>query len=295
MTKSHQGFGGEWTNDKLERIQKYLEAYQTALKNKGFYRIYIDAFAGTGYNVPKQQKEAPTLFLSELEEAEAQNFIDGSARIALKVEPPFDQYTFIEKHAKRFAELEKLRFEFTSRNIDLQKAEANAYLRNLCEEPWEDRRAVLFLDPFGMQVSWDTIKAIAKTEAIDLWLLFPLMAVNRLLKTDGNIDGSWRKRLDDTFGEPDWYREFYRPKSQPSFLDTGSGMQKTANFEAIEEYFVRRLKTVFAAVADPPLRLMTANGNPLFLLCFAVSNSSPKAIGLAMKIAKHILGTKQRA
>jgi hypothetical protein len=33
---------------------------------------------------------------------------------------------------------------------------------------------VLFLDPYGMQVDWTTIEAIARTKAIDLRVLFPL-------------------------------------------------------------------------------------------------------------------------
>jgi three-Cys-motif partner protein len=293
MNNSRQGFGGDWTVDKLERVGKYLEAYQIALKNKAFYRIYIDAFAGTGYNRPKKHKDSQELSFPEFEEEKAKTFFDGSARIALKVEPPFHLYTFIEKNPKRFAELEKLKVDFPSRNIVLEKAEANVYLKNLCQQSWDNRRAVLFLDPFGMQVTWDTIEAIARTEAIDLWLLFPLMAVNRLLKTDGNIPDSWRKRLDYMFGDSAWYDEFYKPKTQPSFLEMETGRQKTANFEAIEEYFVRRLKTAFSAVADNPLRLTTPTGNPLFLLCFAVSNSSPRAIVLAMRIARHILGKKR--
>ncbi|GAI54351.1 unnamed protein product, partial [marine sediment metagenome] len=50
---------------------------------------------------------------------------------------------------------------------------------------WQNNRAVLFLDPYGMQVNWETIKAIANTEAIDLWYLFPFgIGVNRLLQKD---------------------------------------------------------------------------------------------------------------
>lgn len=47
------------------------------------------------------------------------------------------------------------------------------------------RRAVVFLDPFGMQVEWRTIERIGQTKAIDLWILFPLgVAVNRFLTKD---------------------------------------------------------------------------------------------------------------
>lgn len=32
----------------------------------------------------------------------------------------------------------------------------------------------MFLDPYGMQVERETIDTIARTKAIDTWLLFPL-------------------------------------------------------------------------------------------------------------------------
>ncbi len=41
---------------------------------------------------------------------------------------------------------------------------------------------MVFLDPYGMQVEWSTIEALAATKAIDLWYLFPLgVGVARLL------------------------------------------------------------------------------------------------------------------
>ena len=42
-------YGGEWTHQKLDILEDYLNAYTTALKNQHFRLLYIDAFAGTGY------------------------------------------------------------------------------------------------------------------------------------------------------------------------------------------------------------------------------------------------------
>jgi three-Cys-motif partner protein len=42
-------YGGSWTIEKLEILERYLDAYTRALKNKSFNLMYIDAFAGTGY------------------------------------------------------------------------------------------------------------------------------------------------------------------------------------------------------------------------------------------------------
>jgi len=52
-------------------------------------------------------------------------------------------------------------------------------------------------------------------------------------------------------------------------------------------YYLGRMRTVFAAVADNPKLLCNSRGNPLFHFCFAVGN--PRAVHVAMRIAKHIL------
>ena len=45
-------FGGDWTEDKLTRLSKYLNAYRrifTTNPNASFLKTrYVDAFAGTG-------------------------------------------------------------------------------------------------------------------------------------------------------------------------------------------------------------------------------------------------------
>ena len=46
-------FGGEWTQEKLDILHRYLDAYTTALKDQNFRLIYVDAFAGEGYYEPK--------------------------------------------------------------------------------------------------------------------------------------------------------------------------------------------------------------------------------------------------
>ena len=142
-----------------------------------------------------------------------------------------------------------------------------------------------------MQVTWNTIAAIAKTTAIDLWLLFPLgTGANRLLKRDGQIPASWRARLDATFGSTDWYDAFYQ---KLEYQDLLSGqpmveMHKQATFATIIAYFLRRLGTVFPHVAENPLPLFNSANCPLYLLCFAAGN--PGSGGrTGVKIAQDIL------
>ncbi len=283
-------FGGNWTVLKLERVRDYLKAYRQALKNQPFQVEYIDAFAGTGYVTPRRKADAQTTLLNE----ELRQVAEGSARIALQIEPRFDKYIFIERHRKHVIELHKLKDEFPDLRDDIiiKKADANGSIIDLCtKRSWANRRAVMFLDPYGMQVSWQTIKAIASTKAIDLWLLFPLgIGVNRLMQRDGNISLVRRRHLDNMFGTTDWFEAFYRPRQERGLFDDSVGMEKVANFDSIAEYFVERLKTVFPHVAKNPLQLFNSSHNPLYLLCFAAANERGGEI--AVRIAQHILRKK---
>ena len=51
-------FGGAWTEEKLQILERYLDAYTTALKNKPFNLVYIDAFAGVGEIDLQEDREA---------------------------------------------------------------------------------------------------------------------------------------------------------------------------------------------------------------------------------------------
>ena len=285
-----QSFGGDWTEEKLNRVRKYLVAYATIMSKYNFRYAYIDAFAGTGYRELKEDEESSTLMLPELIEQESKKFLDGSARIALQTEPRFNKYIFIEKDENKIAELNKLKAEFTNlaNDITIIQSDANIYINQLCAKNWKTNRAVLFLDPFGMQVPWSTIASIARTEAIDLWYLFPIgIAVNRLLKKDGNIKPSIRRRLDEVFGTPEWYETFYSIRTERDLFGNYSFTEKTADFQVIANYFVERLKTVFEGVAENPILLVNSQNSPLYLLCFASANK--KGAPTAIKIAQHIL------
>ena len=112
---------------------------------------------------------------------------------------------------------------------------------------------MLFLDPYGMQVEWKTIEAIAATKAIDLWVLFPLgIGVNRLLKKSGDIPESWRQRLNILLGTDSWYEEFYAVKTARTIFGTEQEYVIKASMETIGRYFNDRLSKIFPGVAKSP-------------------------------------------
>lgn len=104
---------GPWASEKLERLQAYLSAYVRILSNRAALKtVYVDAFAASGRAVVrKKEHDDPTIHLDLGEEArdeDSREVIDGSPRVALKIEPPFDQYVFIESDERRLAELREL-------------------------------------------------------------------------------------------------------------------------------------------------------------------------------------------
>ena len=287
-----QPFGGEWTEKKLEKVRKYLPAYTHILSGKGFTTGYIDAFAGTGYRTIRNDcSDVPGLF-NEMEAKDAQEYRDGSARIALRTDPAFDKYIFIEKDSEKCQALQALKIEFPvlAPSIDIRNGDANKTIRDMCSVKmnWTKHRAVMFLDPFGMQVEWKTIELIAATKAIDLWYLFPIGSVNRLLEKEMGNHPVFAECLDRTLGARDWRSEFYAKAPEATLFDEGQEtVHKDATFESMGAYIIKRLKTIFSGVVEVPYILRNSKNSPLFMLCFAVGN--PKARIPALRIAREIL------
>jgi three-Cys-motif partner protein len=291
MQNTKHNFGGQWTEEKLRRVKKYLVAYATIMNKQQFRFAFIDAFAGTGYRILPDEQNGSQLAMPELLEDDTRTFVEGSAKIALDVRPRFSNYIFIERDAKKIVELEKLRNSYPelSKDVFIVNKDANEWLQDRCRNyTWKKGRAVLFLDPYGMQVSWSTIEAIAETKAIDLWILFPLgVAVNRLLRRDAQISPAIRKRLNFIFGSPDWYQAFYQKKRKEDLFGENEATIKDCSFDSIAEYFVNRLLSIFPGVAPKPLALRNSKNIPLYLLCFAAANV--KGAKTAIKIAQEIL------
>lgn len=162
MAQKRFGSAGS-TGRKLDIIEQYLHMYQTALGKTGFQTIYVDGFAGSG-EVPLGE-HAEGLF-----DEDVKTILTGSAYRALNISPAFSRYIFIDKRQKC---IDALSAKFKERpNPDRVKffvGDANKEIRHLCAiEQWRSQRGVVLLDPFGSQVEWATIEAIANTKALDL-------------------------------------------------------------------------------------------------------------------------------
>lgn len=276
-------FGGAWTERKLSVVRAYLKAYAQALKNQSFRRIYIDAFAGTGDRTDERRKTLPLLDLPEFDAV-----AKGSARLALEVEPPFHRYVLIEQASHRASELASLSSEFSGRNIEIINDDANSAIAALCKKTdWKNTRGVVFLDPYGLQVTWETLVVIAATRALDVWILFPSgMGLNRLLTKSGDIRQEWQDTLDRSLGTTEWRDAFYSKEEEVDLFEgTRSRKVKDASPAKLEQFYLDRLRTIFPTVMKNCVRLTNSKNQTMYLLSFASASPSPKVKALATKLA----------
>jgi three-Cys-motif partner protein len=286
---------GPWAKEKLDALGQYLGFYTTVLKNQGHWlhgTIFVDAFAGPGLSRVRIKEDAAEplgLFGPDPESDTAEmQFLKGSPRVALDITNPFNAYVFIDRDPSHVAELRALKAEYgETRVITIQESDANTALEGWLSSgiDWKHHRAVVFLDPFGMQVPWSTIEMLARTKAIEILINFPLgMAIQRLLTKSGDIPPGWQISLDAFFGSPDWRGLVYE-KSEDLF---GSTVSKVADSGTrLLEWYRGRIRTIFGHVSTARL-IKNTRGNPLYYLIWA----GPHATGL--KGAEHILSKGEK-
>jgi three-Cys-motif partner protein len=135
---------------------------------------------------------------------------------------------------------------------------------------------------------------VARTKAIDLWMLYPTgMGLNRLLTKNGEIPPEWRETLDRSLGCTDWLQNFYRVERHTDlFGEVTTGFVKDADTGKFESFILDRLRTIFVAVLPLTLPLINSKGQVMYLLCFACGNK--RGAEIALRIAKAVVNKQRR-
>ena len=291
-------FGGGWTREKLLLLEGYLNSYTTVMKRNSFYLWYVDAFAGTGYvNLDSGSAIPGQLQLSqEGWDSDSTNVLRGSTRLAIEVDNrSFDEFIFIEQNIQYAAELAKVKLEFQDRNIEIAPTDANVFLRDWCTSrnqqlgtPWQGERAVIFLDPYATEVDWQTVQRIAETKSVDLWILFPLYALSRILPNERVPENANAAKLDRVFGDQEWQNALYRTYRQPNLFGDEETHTIREEQQAIVDLYLRKLKGIFPSVAPSPKWFCNSRNSPLFAFMFAAANPG-RGGEIALQIANHLL------
>lgn len=305
----HKGWGGTWTEDKLDCFEKYVKAYLVIMNNNrdkyGWELFYFDGFAGCGDRQwEEEESKALSLFGEEMLSAEELHVYQGAAERVVQIEKEmrgFDYYYFVDRDESNLTKLEmKLSAYETNGQKFFRPSDANGEIRKLAEYLSRPKyatpnkkigKALCLLDPFGMSVKWDSIRSIAGP-GVDLWILVPTGSiVNRLIKNNGEL--RYPEKLEEFFGLPREViqeRFFEKQVMQADLFDIDrEEVRKVKNIIGeIDKLYREQLGTLFPYVTPEPLVMRNSRGLPIFHFVCASHNKT------AVGIAQDIIERKQR-
>ena len=286
-------FGGGHTEIKLNIVTEYVQSYLTAMKNLSFRTLYVDAFAGSGSRDLEVEGD-DNLLPGVIDQDSDCVSLPGSVKRVLALDPAFDSYYFIDAKASHVKALKELKAEHPDRNITCICGDANSELQKICGElkktisPASNRsghygdRGVTFLDPYGMQVDWKTLQAIAKSQVMDLWFLFPSHGIARQLANNlDRVDESKKIALTRALGTDKWENDLYDISTD---LLGDPVVTRTGDLNKLQKFVQERLSDLFKGKVFDPIPIQNSNKGGNFDLYFAISNPAPKAIGLATRL-----------
>jgi len=292
-------WGGQWTEDKLDAFEKYVNAYLTIMNShRGNYRklIYFDGFAGSGSR-NEAKKEPDSELLQDLfrdcsiEEKELDAYKGAAERVLSIAQQGFDFYYFVDKDKESSLKLHELLAPFENdKTLVYRNSDANKQVELLAKAMHDDGNlaALVLLDPFGMQVDWKSIELLKGTRT-DLWILIPTgVIVNRLL--DRKAELTHMDKLTSFFGKDESFLKdyFYKKKTVDTLFGEKEIIEKVKKpIEKIAELYIEQLKTIFKHVTEKPLVLYNSRKTPIFHFACASNNST------AIKIASQIINKKQ--
>jgi three-Cys-motif partner protein len=262
---------GIWSELKLEIVEKYGSAYTAAFANqRGLKKYYVDAFSGAGVHISKRSGGP----------------IDGSPARALKTTPPFDGFFFIDMDAQKTAYLKKL---CAGRgNVHIETGDASKYLTQTLLPTikyTEFKRALCLFDPYGLHLEWRAMEMAGQSRAIDMFLNFPVMDMNRnaIWRNPSVVPKEGIDRMNSFWGDESWREAAYAEHSQGNLFGAPD-IVKQGN-DVIVSAFRERLRKVAGFEFVPePLPMKNSTNAVVYYLFFASQKPvAQKIIGDILK------------
>lgn len=250
---------GIWSELKLEILEKYGSAYTSTFKRSGgLKKYYIDGFSGPGAHVSKTTRTV----------------VEGNPARALKVSPPFDGYYFIDLNPEKTDYLRSIcgnRSDVHIHTGDCTEILTKEVLPEIQYKHY--KRALCLLDPYGLHMDWEVMLQAGQSKAIDMFLNFPVMDMNRnaIWKNPEKVPASGVERMTKFWGDESWKQAAYAESAQGGLF--GREMVKQGN-EEIVAAFRKRLKEVAGFGFVPKPLPMKNSTNAVVYYLFLASQKS---------------------
>lgn len=198
---------GPWAEQKYQYVGMYAQLFSTGMKKKWPHRIYLDLFSGPGYARVRDTNRV----------------VLGSPMIALSLPDRFDSYVFADENPESLDALRtrvsRLGYDVSATYIPGDANEKVGRVLEVISKTPSKSLSFCFLDPYKLNIHFETVQRIAEGRAVDFLILLALyIDANRNVSfyvADGNRtidlflgDANWRERWKAAEHEGDTIVEF---------------------------------------------------------------------------------------
>jgi three-Cys-motif partner protein len=254
---------GPWVEDKYFFLEIYLNASCEARRKFAdkSNAVFIDLFAGPGRCIIKNEKR-------EID--------SGGIRAFKRDEAPFNEYFYFDISSVNTQALEKMISSKSNCNVRCGDSNTliNEMVETLSQKPY--RYHFAFVDPFGPDgLKFETLKALAKLNRMDILLHFPIGSIKRNL-------GMWLRSkstiLDDFLGTDKWRKRI-------------DGLSSDKIFKVLIDVFKEQLKSI--GYPEEGLRMASSDSDIYTgLPTVPVKNTKDVELYVLILASKHSLAQK---
>lgn len=259
---------GPWSEIKLQIIREYAAAYSRILASRReLSHTYIDAFAGAGIHASR----------------ESGNLVAGSPTVALRTNPPFNAYHFIDLDQGNIDTLTSLVMSGTAGAVDLDRVrfyggDCNDVLLSTVFPTvhYEDfQRALCLLDPYGLHLDWDVVQQAGQMKSVELFVNFPIADMNRnvLRRDTGKVADSQAERMTRFWGDDSWRDAAYSTSGNLFGWE-----EKQTNQDMVRAYRKRLREVAGFEYVPEPLPMRNGQNAVVYYLFFASPNDTGRRI-----------------
>ncbi len=186
---------GVWGLQKYKLMGAYCDIFTSGMKNNWEQLIYIDLFAGSGYAKIKDDNK----------------ILKTSSLIAASIATPFTKYVISEFDKSKIDALQT-RFDreykdLSNKTVFIQ-GDSNKNIDRIIEEIPKESNALrfCFVDPFSLNLEFETIKKVAAIGRVDFLILLALQMDAK--RNFHNYINQQSDKIDKFIGNVSWREPF---------------------------------------------------------------------------------------
>ena len=243
---------GRWAEEKLDYLKRYIDVFETSMREKWERRNYIDVLSGSGKN---QVRDSGKVLL-------------GSPLLALTTRYPFTGYYFVDIEPDNIAALEtRVAVSELRSQVKTYTGDCNLLVDGIVADLMKEGRNSLnlaFLDPEGLELQWRTVMQLASIRRMDLIINYPRGGLSRTIPLYLNVEDE--TPIDKFFGGREWrdvVREHPARIQHRQLLDIYKGKLSSLGYQEIKNS---------GELGEEPL-MRNEKQAPLYHLIFASKNA----------------------